>query len=41
VGDRTVVSRRGGLVAMLVRRPWPADEVVVAAVRDALPDVSG
>ena len=36
VGGRTVVSRKGGLLAKLVRRPWPQDEVVLSAVREAL-----
>ena len=36
VGGRTVVSRKGGLIAKLTGRPWPDDEDVIAAVRDAL-----
>ncbi len=36
VGGRTVVSRKGGLLAKLLGRPWPGDEDVVNAVRDAL-----
>jgi hypothetical protein len=37
VDGRVVVSRKGGLVAKIVGRPFPGDEEVVAAVRDALP----
>ncbi len=33
---RTVVSRKGGLLAKLLGRPWPNDEDVVAAVREAM-----
>lgn len=36
VNGRTVVSRKGGLVAKLVKRPWPQADEVVAAVREAL-----
>jgi len=36
VGGRTVVSRKGGLIAKLTGRPWPEDEDVLSAVRDAL-----
>ena len=36
VNDRTVISRKGGLIAKLVKRPWPQSDEVVAAVRDAL-----
>ncbi|MGA1781613.1 MAG: hypothetical protein ACO4CW_14910 [Planctomycetota bacterium] len=32
VDGRTVVERRGGLVALLLRRPWPSEESVVRAV---------
>ena len=35
VEGRTVVSRKGGLIAKFVRRPWPEHEDVVAAVRAA------
>ncbi len=35
VGDRTVVERKGGLVAKLVGRPWPSEEEVLSAVREA------
>ncbi len=37
VGDRVVVTRKGGLIAKLLKRPWPSDEQVLAAVRGALP----
>jgi len=37
VGGRTVVSRKGGLIAKLTGRPWPEPEDVVGAVRAALP----
>ena len=33
VGDRTVVSRKGGLIAALMRKPWPNPDDAVAAVR--------
>ena len=36
VDGRTVVSRKGGLIAKLTGRPWPSDEDVLCAVRDAL-----
>ncbi len=41
VDGRTIVSRKGGLLAKILGRPWPTDEDVVAAVRAALPKVSG
>lgn len=37
VDGRVVVSRKGGLLAKLTRRPWPAHDEVVEAVRAALP----
>jgi hypothetical protein len=37
VDGRVVVTRKGGLVAKLVGRPWPEDEDVLSAVRAALP----
>ena len=36
VDGRTVVSRKGGLLAKLLSRPWPGGDDVVAAVRAAL-----
>jgi hypothetical protein len=36
VNGRTVASRKGGLIAKLVKRPFPRGEDVVVAVRDAL-----
>lgn len=36
VGERTVVSRKGGLFAKLLGKPWPEEEAVVAAVRAAV-----
>jgi hypothetical protein len=36
VNGRTVASRKGGLIAKLVKRPFPQVDDVVAAVRDAL-----
>ncbi len=36
VGGRTVISRKGGLIAKFIGRPWPSDEQVLSAVRDAL-----
>lgn len=35
VDGRSVVSRKGGLIAKLVGRPWPSDDDVLAAVRQA------
>lgn len=35
VGDRVVVSRKGGLIAKLTRKPWPEVDDVVEAVRAA------
>jgi len=35
VDGRTVVSRKGGLLARLLGKPWPADEDVVESVRAA------
>jgi hypothetical protein len=36
VDGRVVASRRGGLIAKLVNRPFPSGESVVEAVRTAL-----
>lgn len=36
VDGRTVVSRKGGLVARLTNRPWPTGDEVVEAVRAAI-----
>jgi len=36
VNGRTVVSRKGGVIAKLVSRPWPSADEVVAAVKTAL-----
>ena len=35
VDGAMVLSRKGGLIAMLVKRPWPSDREVLAAVREA------
>lgn len=35
VDGLSVVSRKGGLIAMLTRKPWPNPEDVVTAVREA------
>jgi hypothetical protein len=35
VDDRMVATRKGGLLAKLLKKPWPSSEDVVAAVRDA------
>jgi hypothetical protein len=35
VDGRTVVTRKGGLLAKLLGKPWPSDEDVLAAVRKA------
>ena len=36
VNGRTVASRKGGLLAKLLNRPWPSGGDVVAAVRAAV-----
>jgi hypothetical protein len=36
-----VVSRKGGLLAMLLRKPWPELDEVVAAVRRASQQKTG
>ena len=41
VDGRTVVSRKGGLLAKLFRKPWPNPEDVVAAVREAIQQADG
>ena len=35
VDGRMVVTRKGGLIAKLVGRPWPDPDDVIAAVRTA------
>jgi hypothetical protein len=32
VDDQIVFSRKGGLVALLTRKPWPANETVLKAI---------
>ncbi len=41
VNGRSVASRKGGLVAKLLNRPWPKGDDVVAAVQEALQANSG
>ena len=36
VGDRMVVSRKGGLIAKFTGKPWPDREDVVRVVQAAL-----
>jgi hypothetical protein len=36
VDGRIVVTRKGGLIAKIVGRPWPTDDEVLAEVRAAL-----
>ncbi|HKB78597.1 MAG TPA: hypothetical protein VKH35_02670 [Thermoanaerobaculia bacterium] len=36
MNGRTVASRKGGLLAKHVGRPWPGGDDVVAAVQNAL-----
>jgi hypothetical protein len=36
VDGQVVAGRKGGLIAKLIRRPWPDPEDVVSAVRAAL-----
>jgi hypothetical protein len=36
VDGRIVVSRKGGLIAKLTGKPWPAEDDVLDAVRAAL-----
>jgi hypothetical protein len=40
VNGRMVASRKGGLIAKLVNRPWPDEEDVIAAIRSAGTDQS-
>ena len=35
VDGRSVVSRKGGLLAKVLGRPWPSPEHVLTAVREA------
>jgi hypothetical protein len=37
VDGQVVVSRKGGLLAKLLSKPWPQGDEVVRAVRAALP----
>jgi hypothetical protein len=32
VSEKTVVSRKGGLLALLFRKPWPTNEEVITAI---------
>ncbi|MFQ5738622.1 MAG: hypothetical protein ACE5JX_06380 [Acidobacteriota bacterium] len=41
VDGRPVVSRKGGLLAKLLGRPWPNAEAVVTAVREAMQQATG
>ena len=36
VDGRVVVTRKGGLLAKLFKKPWPSEDEVVAAVRAAV-----
>lgn len=36
VNGEIVVSRKGGLLALVTRKPWPSETDVVSAVRQAL-----
>ena len=36
VDDQIVVSRKGGLLALLFRKPWPVQQQVVEQVKNAL-----
>ena len=36
MNGETVASRKGGLIAKIVNRPWPDADDVVAAVRAAV-----
>ena len=40
VNGQSVASRKGGLVAKMLGRPWPTDEEVLDAVRAAVPESS-
>jgi predicted Rdx family selenoprotein len=35
VDGRTVLERKGGLIAKLTGKPWPSDADILAAVRGA------
>jgi len=41
VDGRTVASRKGGLLAKLLKKPWPSPEDIVAAVREATRPAAG
>jgi hypothetical protein len=41
VDGRTVIARKGGLVAKLVGRPWPDPDEVVRAIREAMGQPAG
>ncbi len=36
VNGQIVVSRKGGLLALLFRKPWPSEAAVVRAVQSAI-----
>jgi hypothetical protein len=36
VNGRPVLSRKGGLIAKLVNRPWPAADEILTAVNEGL-----
>jgi hypothetical protein len=40
VNGRSVASRKGGLLAKLMNKPWPSEQEVVDAVRKAESDNS-
>jgi hypothetical protein len=37
VNGRSVASRKGGLIAKVLGRPWPSDDEILEAVRAAMP----
>lgn len=41
VDGRVVVTRKGGLLSLLLRKPWPTEEHVVTAVREAVDQAAG
>lgn len=36
VDERRVVSRKGGLMALLTKKPWPSEASVVEAIKSSL-----
>jgi hypothetical protein len=35
VDEKKVISRKGGLLAMIMKKPWPSDHEVIRAILTA------